>query len=100
MSFWFRSPLSGDSGGGGVSFNESIQILNADNTISIRQMNFDGGFYDVENYVDEDDTASLSLGFDNDGEGRAFIDAVQDLLDEEQEPIENGGLESVRNDGR
>jgi hypothetical protein len=84
MSFWSSTVSSGapSSAGGGVSFNSSIQVVNADNTISIRQMNPHGGYYDAEeNTYEEDGSQSFNLdASQTDEDGLTFMDAVQDLV--------------------
>jgi hypothetical protein len=72
------------SGSGGVSFSSTILVVNADDTVSIRQMNFDGSFYDaaMDLYEDDNSAESLDLGTsaaegDDADDGMAFLDAVQ-----------------------
>lgn len=65
---------------GTIYFNSSVEVLNADNTVTIRQMNHDGRMYDVdEDFFDED---ALSLHLDLDNDGMTFMDAVQDFADD------------------
>jgi hypothetical protein len=90
MSFWASAMGSGSGGGtggsgGGVSFNATIQVVNADDTISIRHMNPHGGYYDTEMDMETyDEDGSLSFNLDasqTDDDGLSFLDAVQDLVD-------------------
>ena len=78
---WMLSSVSGESSGG-VSFSSTIQVLNADDSICLREMNLDGGFYDTEpgslNQY-EDDDESLDLEGEDEG-GMDFLDAVQDQI--------------------
>jgi hypothetical protein len=84
MSFWSSTVSSGalSTGGGGVSFNATIQVVNADNTISLRHMNPHGGYYDAEeNVYEEDGSQSFNLdASQTDEDGLTFMDAVQDLV--------------------
>jgi hypothetical protein len=87
MSFWSNAMGSaggGGGGGGGVCFNSTIQVVNADNTISIRHMNPHGGYYDtemVETYDEDDGSLSFHLDSSQTNEdGLSFLDAVQDLV--------------------
>jgi hypothetical protein len=64
----------------GVSFNQTIQVLNADNSITERQMNINGGFYDcitTEKYEDDSDSIQLNEG---DDDSMTFLDAVQNEI--------------------
>jgi hypothetical protein len=65
----------------GVSFNSSIRVVNADDTVYIRHMNPDGGFYDAETCrYEEDDSLSINLDVSQtDEDGTSFLDAVQDF---------------------
>lgn len=65
---------------GKVCFNASVEVLNADDTVSLRQMAYDGRVYDVDDDYFEDDAASLEL--DLESEGMTFLDAVQDCADD------------------
>jgi hypothetical protein len=89
MSLWSNAMGSaggdggGGGGGGGVCFNSTIQVVNADNTISIRHMNPHGGYYDTEIVETYDEDGSLSFHLDSsqtDEDGMSFLDAVQDLV--------------------
>lgn len=64
----------------GVSFNPAIQVVYPDGAILVRQMNLDGGFYDAEMDVYDDDCESLDLGREDDEDGNTFWDAVQDQI--------------------
>ena len=89
----------GGRGGGGVCFSSNIQVLNADDTVSIRQMNPDGGFYDAALLTYEDD-GSFSLGRDNDEDGQVFLDALQDLTEDNILPRSpSGGNNYSQNTG-
>jgi hypothetical protein len=63
----------------GVSFNSSVRVVNADDTICIQNMNPDGGFYDAETFkYEEDDLLSINLDT-SDEDGTPFLGAVQDF---------------------
>lgn len=102
FSFWAAK----DSAGGGVSFNPTVLVVNADDTITQRQMNIAGGYYDTEAEIYDDDEGSLSYRMDSsiadDEEDMVFMDAVQDLVHDD---VANGnhtplspGLSSMGSD--
>lgn len=81
FSYWsgLRDGVSADNAGG-VSFNTTVQVVNADDTISMRQMNVEGGYYDAETEVFDDD-GSLSFRLDHslsDEDQMTFMDAMQE----------------------
>lgn len=84
FSFWTSPPVGG---GGGVNFSSTIEVLNGDNTVTIRPMNPDGGYYDAEMEVYDDDEGSLSYRMaEDDDEDMSFLDAVQDNVPEPTAP--------------
>jgi hypothetical protein len=112
MSLWSNAMGSaggdggGGGGGGGVCFNSTIQVVNADNTISIRHMNPHGGYYDTEVVETYDEDGSLSFHLDSsqtDEDGMSFLDAVQDLVVSADSPMtttsNNEGYDDDHDDG-
>lgn len=80
--FQFWAADESDSGRS-VSFDQTIRVLNADDSVTERQMNINGGFYDciTTEIYDDDSDASIQLG-DGDGDNSlTFLDAVQDEID-------------------
>ena len=64
-----------EKSGGSVSFNHEIKVINADDSFSIRQMNADGSFYDVDpDTFSEDGSIDLMC---KDEDGLTFLDAVE-----------------------
>lgn len=59
---------------GCVDFSDKVQVINADGSIVYRNMNVDGGYYDVNTY--DGDSSEESL---------AFFDAVQEELESSNE---------------
>ena len=74
-SFWKATSVA--DGRCGVNFSSTVQVVNADNTVCIRQMNPDGRFYDAEMDTHDDDEGSLCLTRDDDEDGLTFMDALQ-----------------------
>lgn len=70
-----------------VLFSDRVEILESDDTITIRRMNPDGGFYHAEEVQYDDDSNSLSFDMGNgdnsinDNDGMTFLDALEDELD-------------------
>lgn len=85
MSFgWGSGSLRGH---GDITFNESVTLYDPDGSVSVRQMNPNGGFYDaVEELYEDDDSLHLSDVDDAGGDdGDCFLDALQEqLLDDEE----------------
>ena len=75
-SMVWRNFFSDKRGEGSVSFNPEIKVVNADDTVSIRQMNFDGGFYDMDPCNSFSDSGSIDL-MCSDEDGLTFLDAVE-----------------------
>jgi hypothetical protein len=77
MAFWSAAPSSG------VCFRETVEIVDIDNNVVLRRMNFDGSIYsNGEEMVYDDDSNSLDLGrMESDEDGLAFLDAQEDHLD-------------------
>jgi hypothetical protein len=65
-----------------ITFDKTIRILNADDTVTERIMNVDGGYYDMDvpQYGTDDDDGSMSFGAGDGGDDDhlAFLDAKQD----------------------
>lgn len=78
---WGKGSLQGH---GQLRFNEKIEFVDVDGTLSYRLMNPDGGFYDAQQELYEEDV-SLHLS-DSDSDG-AFMDALQDQLVQSQKDI-------------
>jgi hypothetical protein len=65
----------------GVSFRDTVEIVDFDNVVTLRRMNVDGSIYGKE-VVYDDDSNSLDLGrMESDEDGLAFLDAVEDNLE-------------------
>ena len=65
---------------GAVVFSDVIKILESDDRVTVRRMNPDGGFYQTEEVVYDDDSNSLDLGT-SDENGFSFIDALEDEME-------------------
>jgi len=70
-------------GHGSISFNESITLYEPNGSITVRNMNPDGTFYDAEQELYEED-GSLHLSENNEGE-LSFMDALQEQLNGDDE---------------
>lgn len=76
MLAW-KSFLEGrQKSGGGVSFCNEVSVINADNTLTICQMNLDGGYYVPANNMMS--SAELSISLEGSSDSLAFLDALQD----------------------
>lgn len=79
--FWFLTMASSAdwlsflSKSNGVNFNPQITVVNADDTIVVREMNLDGTFYDVPPTNNSFSDGSIDI---MGGEEASFIDAQQD----------------------
>jgi len=74
------------TGHGDIKFNESITLYDLDGSVSIRQMNPSGGFYDaVEELYEDDDNVSLHLSDVEDDDDDGFLDALQEQLQDDNE---------------
>jgi hypothetical protein len=78
MSF-FLLPRTAPGESGAVVFSDVIEILESDDTVTLRRMNPDGGFYQTEEAVYDDDSNSLDLG-NSDENGMSFVDALEDEI--------------------
>jgi hypothetical protein len=61
----------GVDGGGGVCFSPTVEVVAADGTVRLREMNADGGFFDTSGIAYESDGSMI---YDGD---LMFLDAVQ-----------------------
>lgn len=73
-----------------MKFNSTIQVVNADDSVCFREMSFDGRMYDAWTVADgdaydDDDAGSFDLGMENDADGQAFLDAVQDEISSDED---------------
>jgi hypothetical protein len=79
---------------GKLQFDPTIRILNADNTVTERLMNLNGGYYDMDVPVygedDADEDGSISFGAGEDGDNDAGGDAKEYLDARENEDDPNG----------
>ena len=73
------SMLHSSPGGRGIKFHEVVEVLESDNRITTRFMNPDGGIYQNEEVVYDDDSNSFNLG-NNDSKEMSFFDALEDDL--------------------
>lgn len=58
-----------------LQFDPTVRIFNADNTITERMMNHDGGYYDMDPPVYDDSDAG-SMDFGGGGDDEEFLDAM------------------------
>jgi hypothetical protein len=77
MSFLYGNSNGG--GGGGIQFNNVVEILESDNTVTIRHMTPNGGIYPSADVHYDDDTNSFDFG-DEVTDGMTFLDAVDDEM--------------------
>jgi hypothetical protein len=77
MAFWSAATSSG------VSFCDTVEVVDIDNYVVLRRMNVDGSIYSKgEEMVYDDDSNSLDLGrMESDEDGLTFLDALEDPLD-------------------
>jgi hypothetical protein len=92
---------------GKLQFDPTIRILNADNTVTERLMNLNGGYYDMDVPVygedaDEDGSISFGAGEDGDndaGDAKEYLDARENEDDPNGEDLsgylDTGGYVSV-----
>ena len=73
-------------GHGDIKFNESITIFDVDGSVTHRNMNPDGGFYDAVEELHYEEDAELSLHLsdtddsNDDDDDDCFLDALQEQL--------------------
>lgn len=94
-------------GHGKISFNEAVTLYDPDGAVQVRTMNPDGGFYDAQEQLYEDDGSfHLSdVGLDHSensmpAEDAGFLDALEhQLTQQEDRSREHGDLPSDHLDG-
>lgn len=91
VSFWGTGTSL--AGHGSLRFNESVELIDPDGTISVGLMNPGGGFWDAAEYEGiYDDDADLSLHLSDNSvpdDDTAFFDALQDHLLENEISFDN-----------
>lgn len=77
MAFWSAARSSG------ITFRDTVEIVDIDNNVVFCRMNFDGSIYSSgEEIVYDDDSNSLDLGrMETDEDGLAFLDAEEEPFD-------------------
>jgi D-serine deaminase-like pyridoxal phosphate-dependent protein len=79
----------GGSGGGGVCFSSTVEVVAAGGAVSTREMNAAGGYFDAEMVQYEGDKSMLKDG------SMSFLDALQDHGPSESAILVDTGSGSV-----